>query len=73
MKLNEVINNVLIENNKHWLTKEQALYSLSEGRLVITKNDVIDIINNLPIQIYGNNIDVQITDEGIIVKETAKQ
>jgi len=65
--IDELIDRVLIENNKTWLNKEQAEWSISEGRLPITRKDVIDIIMQLPIQIYGNNIHVNITGDGVIV------
>ena len=72
MKIDDVINRVLVENNKH-LNKEQVEQSISEGRILITRIDVHDIIKNLPIIItYGNNLHVEITDVGVVVKEYKK-
>ena len=68
MKINEIINQVLVENNQH-INKEQVEHSISEGRMVITRDDVHEIIKRLPIQIYGSNIHAEITDEGIIIKQ----
>ena len=65
-----IINCVLEENNKHWLNKEQAEWNISEGRVPITRKDVHDIIKKLPIKIlHGENLHVEITDEGVIIKE----
>ena len=67
MKIDDLINQVLVENNSHWLNKDQAEHSISEGRLTITKKDVHDIIKKLPIRVYGNDIFVEIDDEGVFV------
>ncbi len=70
MKIEELINQVLIENNKNWLTEDQAKHSISENRLVITRKDIHDIINKLPIRVYGDNITIRIDEQGILATNT---
>jgi hypothetical protein len=71
--INELIDDVLIKNNNHWLSEDKAKYSISEGRLPITRKDVLDIIQRLPIHIKEGitNTHVEILDGIIIVKPTA--
>jgi len=74
MTINKIIDRVLYENNKHWLSPEQAEWNIAEGRVPITRQDVHDIIKRLPIKIaYGENLHVEITDEGVIIKENKKE
>jgi len=68
--IDKIIDRVLYDNNKHWLSPEQAEWNIAEGRVPITRQDVHDIIKKLPIKIaYGENLHVEITDEGVIIKE----
>jgi D-serine dehydratase len=69
--IDKIIDQVLYENNKHWLNPEQAEYNIAEGRVPITRQDIHDVIKKLPIKIvHGENMHVEITDEGIIIKES---
>lgn len=44
-KIDEIIRNVLINNNSHWLTKEQAEYSMDQGKgIPITYKDIYMVI-----------------------------
>lgn len=73
-KLDTIIDHVLYENNKHWLSPAQSEWNIAEGRVPITRKDVYDIIKKLPIKIiYGENLHVEITDEGIIIKENKNE
>lgn len=65
--LDKIINEVLKENNKHWLTESQADYNIGEGRVPITRKDIHDVVKKLPIHIMGvSNIKTEITNEGIV-------
>lgn len=55
-----LIDRILVENNKHWMRQDCAQYNIDEGRVPITRQDVYDIINNLPIRVEGDNIHVTI-------------
>ena len=69
--IDEIIDEVLIKNNINWLhTEERCKYQISEGRVPITRRDVKEIINKLPIIVYGENTSVDITPNGIVVKPT---
>jgi len=42
----EIKKRVLIENNLNWLhTKEKAEFAHDEGKLIITKKDLLDIVS----------------------------
>lgn len=71
-KINDVIDDVLIKNNSHWLNEGQVRHSISESKLTITRKDVIDIVNSLPIVILSGieNTHVEIVDGIVIVKPT---
>lgn len=72
--IDTIIDRVLYENNKHWLSPAQAEWNIAEGRVPITRKDVHDIIKKLPIKILGvNNIHVEITDEGVIIKPNTNE
>jgi hypothetical protein len=66
--IDQIINEVVIEKNKHWLNEEEAIDTINEDRLGLSKSDVKEIINRLPIIIYGDNTTVDITSNGIVVK-----
>jgi hypothetical protein len=68
--VSEIIDEVLIENNSHWLTREQAIHSISEGHLNISTKDVMDIVSRLPIHIHAGveNIHVEIINGVITIK-----
>lgn len=67
--IDELIDQVLTENNKHWLHKDCIEYNLREGRVPITREDIHDIIKRLPIQIYSNRVYVNVEDTGIVVRD----
>ena len=47
MELDNVITEVLVQNNKSWLNRDQVKYAIGEGRLPITHKDVHDIVAKL--------------------------
>lgn len=68
-KIDQIIDQVLIENNKHWLPEAHAQWNIDEGRVPITRQDIHDIIQKLPIKILDlNYIHAEITPEGIVIK-----
>lgn len=66
--IDQIIDEVVIEKNSHWLNEEDAKDTISEDRMGLSKSDVKEIIKRLPIMIYGENIKVDITPNGIVVK-----
>lgn len=68
--IDQIIDEVVIEKNSHWLNEEEARETISEDRMGLSKSDVKEIINRLPIIIYGENTTVDITPNGIVVKPT---
>lgn len=69
MTIDQLIDKVLLENNKEWLNPEQAQWNIDEGRVPITRKDIHDVIKQLPIHIYGDNLWVYIAEDGIVVKQ----
>jgi hypothetical protein len=49
--LDKILNKVLAKNNSHWLNQEQIDHAISEGRLAITRRDVMDVVH---IVLHGN-------------------
>lgn len=66
--IDQIIDEVVIEKNSHWLNEQEAKDTISEDRMGLSKSDVKEIIKRLPIMIYGDNISVDITPNGIVVK-----
>lgn len=57
--INEVLGSKVITNGQHF-----------EPQFKITRGEIHEIINKLPIIIYGENTTVDITPIGIVVKPT---
>lgn len=72
--INHIIDQVLKENNKHWLREEHADWNIQEGRVPITRKDVYDIIKRLPIKILDlEYVHAEITDEGVVIRPNLKE
>lgn len=69
INIDTIIDQVLKENNAHWLRQEHAQWNIDEGRVPITRKDVHDIIKRLPIKILNlEYVKAEITEEGVIIR-----